>query len=160
MSSGDGLRVSDAAVVARSLQLRSHFHDRILARVEHHVETHYRLRPTHRVLATLVALVRGGFERPVEGELWPVVFLTAVDVSLALCLRIAPERVASMGTVLGGPQRIRHRYWEDWWGWETTLAGVRPGFFDLSAAEQDDAMVGWFVDHLEWLAQSGLMQRL
>jgi hypothetical protein len=160
MSPGDGLRVSDAAVVARYLQLRSHFHDRILARVESHIEAHYRVRRAHPRAATLVALVRGGYERPAEGELWPVVFLTPVDVSLALCLRIAPERLTSMGTVLRGPQRIRHRHWEDWWGWETTLTGVSPSFFDLPAAEQDGATVAWYVERLEWLAQSGLMQRL
>jgi hypothetical protein len=155
----DGLRVSDAAVVTRYLQLRSHLHDRVLARVESHVEARYRVQPTRRLAATLVALVRGGFVRPVEGELWPVVFLTPVDVSLALCVQIAPARLTSMGTMLNGPQRMRHRHWEDWWGWEVPLAGVRPGFFDLSAAEQDDAMVAWYVDHLEWLAQSGLMHR-
>lgn len=157
---GDGLRVSDAAVVARYLQVRSHFHDRVLARVESHIETRYQVQPTRRLTATLVALVRGGFERPGEGELWPVVFLTPVDVSLALCVQIATERLTSMGTMLNGPQRVRHRQWEDWWGWETPLADVRPNFFDLSAGEQDDAMVAWYVDHLEWLAQSGLMQRL
>jgi hypothetical protein len=62
--------------------------------------------------------------------------------------------------VLNGPQRIRHRHWEDWWGWETSPAALRPDFFDLAAAAQDDAMVAWYVEHLEWLAQSGLMQRL
>jgi hypothetical protein len=160
MGTGDELRVSDAAVVARYLQVRSHLHDHVLARVESHIEAHYRVWPTRRLTATLVALVRGGYERPAEGELWPMVFLTAVDVSLALCLRIAPERVASMGTVLNGPQRIRHRHWEDWWGWETALAPLRPDFFELPAAAQDDAMVGWYVEHLEWMVTSGLMQRL
>jgi hypothetical protein len=159
MGTGEGLRVSDAAVVARYLLVRSHFHDRLLPRVESHIEAHYRVGPSRRLAATLVALVRGGYERPGEGDLWPVVFLTPVDVSLALCLRITPERVTSMGTVLNGPQRIRHRHWEDWWGWETALAPLRPDFFDLSDAAQDDAMVGWYVEHLEWLAQSGLMQR-
>jgi hypothetical protein len=159
MAAGDGLQLSDAALVARYLHLRSHFHDRILARIESHVEAHYRVRPTRRLAATLVALVRGGFERSGEGELWPVVFLSAVDVTLALCLRIAPERVASMGTVVGGPQRIRHRHWEDWWGWETPLAGVKPNFFDLPGAEQDNAMVDWYVEHLEWLVHGGLMRR-
>ncbi len=160
MATGDELRVSDASVVARYLQLRSHFHDCVLARVESHIEAHYRVRPTRRLAATLVALVRGGFERPGEGELWPVVFLTPVDVTLALCLRIAPERVTSMGTVLNGPQRVRHRHWEDWWGWETSPAALRPDFFELPAPGQDDVMVAWYVEHLEWLAQSGLMQRL
>ncbi len=160
MQTGDELRVSDAAVVARYLQVRSHFHDRTLARVESHIQAHYRVTPTRRLSATLVALVRAGYERPGEGELWPMVFLTPVDVTLALCLRIAPERVTSMGTVLNGPQRVRHRHWEDWWGWETPLAPLRPDFFALSAAAQDDVMVTWYVEHLEWLAQSGLMQRL
>jgi hypothetical protein len=159
MASDDGLRVSDAAVVARYLQVRSHLHDRVLPRVASHIEAHYRVRRSRRVGATLVALVRGGYERPGEGDLWPVVFLTPVDVSLALCLHITPERVANMGTVLNGPQRVRHRNWEDWWGWETPPAALRPKFYDLSAAEQDDAMVAWYVNHLEWLAQSGLMQR-
>jgi hypothetical protein len=159
MATGDGLRVSDAAGVARYLQVRGHFSDRVLARVESHIEAHYRVQSTRRVTATLVALVRSGYERPGEGELWPVAFLTPVDISLALCLRIAPERVTNMGTVLNGPQRIRHRQWEDWWGWETALAPLRPDFFALSGAEQDDAMVAWYIDHLEWLAQSGLMQR-
>jgi hypothetical protein len=159
MSSGDELRVSDAAVVARYLTLRSHFHDTVLARVEAHIEGHYRVVPTHRLAATLVAVVRGGYERPVEGELWPVVFLTPIDVSLALCVRISPERLSSMGTVLKGPQRIRQRHWEDWWGWETPLGGMRPNFFDLPAAGQDDAMVAWYVEHLEWLAHAGLLRR-
>jgi hypothetical protein len=160
MSSGDALRVSDAAVVARYLQPRSRFHDGILARVESYIEAHYRVQPTRRVAATLVALVRGGFERPTEGELWPVVFLTPVAVSLVLCLKITAERLTNMGTVLNGPQRIRHRQWEDWWGWEAPPAAVRPNFFDLLAGEQDDAMVVWYVEHLEWLAQAGLMQRV
>src|SRR5947207_1949315 len=103
MGMGDELRVSDAAVVARYLQVRSHFHDRTLPRVESHIEAHYRVEPSRRLAATLGALVRGGYERPGEGDLWPVVFLTPVDVSLALCLRIAPERLTSMGTVLNGP---------------------------------------------------------
>ena len=94
-----------------------------------------------------------------EGELWPVVFLTPVDVTLAVCLRIGPERIASMGTMVNGPQRIRHRHWEDWWGWEAAPGSLRPNFFELDSAAQDDAMVAWYVDHLEWLAHSGLMQR-
>jgi len=160
MSTDDGLRLSDASVVARYLQVRSHFHDRILPRVESHIESHYRVQPTRRLSATLVAMVRGGYERHGEGELWPVVFLTPVDLTLALCLRIAPERIAGLGTVLNGPQRIRHRGWEDWWGWETAPAALRPSFFDLPGSAQDEAMIGWYIDHLEWLAQSGLMQRL
>jgi len=160
MPLGDGIRVSDAAGVARYLQLRSHFHDRVLSRVESHIEARYRVEPTRRITATLVALVRAGFTRPIEGELWPVVFLTPVDVSLALCVQITAERLTHLGTVLNGPQRIRHRHWEDWWGWETSLEGLGPKFFELPAAEQDDAMVAWYIEHLEWLAQSGLMQRM
>jgi hypothetical protein len=159
MLTGDGLRVGDAAVVARYLQLRSLFHDRVLLRVASHIEARYRVQPTRRITATLVALVRDGFDRPGEGELWPVVFLTPVDVTLALCLQIAPQRLTSMGTGLNGPQRVRHRHWADWWGWETSLDGVTPGFFDLSGAAQEDAMVAWYAHHLEWLAQSGLMLR-
>ena len=160
MTTGEGIRVSDASVVARYLQLRSHFHDRILTRVEGHIQAHYRVQPTRRITPTLVALVRSGYERCGEGELWPVVFLTPVDVTLALCLRIPPERIASMGTMINGPQRIRHRHWEDWWGWEAAPGSLRPNFFDLDIAIQDDAMVAWYIDHLEWLAHSGLMQRL
>ncbi len=159
MPLGDEIRVSDAAVVTRYLQLRGHFHDCILPRVESHIEARYRVQPTRRLTATLVALVRGGYTRPSEGELWPVVFLTPVDISLALCAQITPERLTNLGTVLNGPQRIRHRHWEDWWGWETGLAALRPNFFELSAAEQDGAMVAWYAEHLEWLAQGGLMQR-
>ena len=110
--------------VARYLQVRSQFHDRLLPRVESHIEARYRVQPIRRITATLVALVHGGFMRPVEGELWPVVFLTPVDISLALCVQIAPERLTGLGTVLNGPQRIRHRHWEDWWGWEISAAGV------------------------------------
>jgi hypothetical protein len=155
----EGLRVSDAALVARYLQVRSHFHDQILARVETLIESHYLVQPTRRIGATLVALVRLGFIRPDEGDVWPVVFLTSVDVTAALCLQITGERLGSLGTVINGPQRIRHRGWEDWWGWETPLANIRPGFFDLSPGEQDDALVAWYAEHLEWLAHSGLMQR-
>jgi hypothetical protein len=115
--------------------------------------------PARRVVATLLTLVRGGFVRPGEGELWPVVFLTPVDVSLALCLQISPERLARLGTMLNGPQRLRHRLWEDWWGWETNLAGVHPRFFQLPAAEQDDAVLAWYADKVEWLLQGGLARR-
>jgi hypothetical protein len=159
MSSPEPLRESDAAVVARYLHVRSHFHDGLLARVAGHVQERYLVQPTQRVPATLVALVRAGFLRPGEGELWPVVFLSPVDVFLALCVQITPERLAGLGTMLEGPQRLRHRHWEDWWGWETTLAGVHPQFFALAAEQQDAAMLAWYTEHLAWLARSGLLRR-
>jgi hypothetical protein len=159
MHSFDGLRLSDAGVVARYLYLRSHFHDRLLAQVEALLQDRYRVQPAQRGPGTLVALVRSGFVRPGEGEIWPVVFLTPVDITLALCLEISAARIASLGTMLKGPQRLRHRHWEDWWGWETTLAGVHANFFELSAAAQDEAMKSWYAEGLEWLANSGLLRR-
>jgi hypothetical protein len=159
MHADEGLRVSDPAVVARYLQLRRHFHDRVLAQVEAHIEARYRVQPTTRVPASVILLVRHGFVRPGEGEVWPAVFLTAVDVSLGLCIQIAPERLAGLGTMVNGPQRLRRRHWEDWYGWEVPVGDVRPHFFELSAAEQEEAMFAWYVEHLEWLAHSGLMQR-
>src|SRR4051794_22713346 len=119
----DTFRLSDAAVVARFLQLRSLFHDRHLARVEQLILTRYLVQPTRRLLPTLVADIRTGFVRPGEGELWPVVFMTPVDISLGLCVDLSPDRVSSLGTMVKGPQRIRQRGWEGWWGWETTLPG-------------------------------------
>jgi len=159
MDPADGLRVSDASTVARYLQVRSQFHDRLLARVEQGVGERYLVQPTQRLPATLVTVLRGGFVRPGEGELWPLVFLTPVDVTLALAVHISAERLASLGTMLKGPHRLRHRQWEDWWGWETTLAEVHPRFFELAAAEQEDAMVAWYGDCLEWLAGSGLLRK-
>jgi hypothetical protein len=159
MDSPETLRESDAAVVARYLHVRSRFHDGLLARVASHVQERYVVQPTHRVPATLVSLVRTGFLRPGEGELWPVVFLSPVDIFLALCVQISAERLADLGTMLEGPQRLRHRHWEDWWGWETTLGGVGPQFFSLSVAQQDDAMLAWYTGHLAWLARSGLLRR-
>jgi hypothetical protein len=159
MKTSDALRASDAAVVARYLQLRSVFHERHLARVERLVLDRYAVEPTRRIHPTLVAHVRGGFVRRTEGELWPVVFLTAVDVSMALCIEITPERVASLGTTVNGPQRLRHRGWEDWWGWERPLAALGEGFFDRSAVQQEDAVVAWFGECLEWLAGNGLLLR-
>src|SRR5262245_9315960 len=120
----EALRESDPSVAARYLQLRSHLNDRLLTRVEALIQTRATVTPTRRVTATLVALTRGGFVRADEGELWPVVFLTAVDITLALCVQITQERLSSLGTMLNGPQRLRHRGWEDWWGWETNLASV------------------------------------
>jgi hypothetical protein len=159
MEASDRLRVSDAAVIARALQVRGLFYDRLLTLLDQLIPQRYSVQTTTRLHATLPALLRTGFVRPIEGELWPVVFLTAVDITLLLALQITPERVAGLGTMLKGPQRLKHRHWEDWWGWETNLAGVHPNFFELSAAEQDDAMVAWYREGLEWLANSGLMRR-
>ena len=60
MDSWEGLRVSDPAVAARYLQLRSHFHDRLLAQVERHVTEHYQVQPARRIPPTLVAVTRSG----------------------------------------------------------------------------------------------------
>jgi hypothetical protein len=157
MDRSDGLRLSDAAVVARYLFVRSHLNNRLLAQVEALIQDRYDVQPAQRTAATVTTLARGGFVRPGEGELWPVVFVTAVDITLALCLEISPQRIASLGTMLKGPQRLRHRHWEDWWGWETPLAGVHPQFFELPAAAQDDAMKAWYVTCLDWLANSHLL---
>jgi hypothetical protein len=159
MDSPDSLRLSDAAVIARALQVRSLFYDRLLARLEQIVPQHYSVQLTTRIHATLPALVRTGFVRPVEGELWPVVFLTPVNITLVLAVQITKERVAGLGTLLKGPQRLKHRQWENWWGWETNLPSVHPQFFELTATEQDDAMLAWYREGLEWLANSGLMRR-
>ena len=159
MQTSEAFRVSDPAVVARYLQLRSTLHDRHLARVERLIEERYQVRPAPRGHASLVALARAGFVRPGEGELWPVVFLTAVDISVALCVELAPERVANLGTVVNGPQRLRHRGWEDWWGWEQPLGALHPQFFDLTALSQEEALVGWYAEGLEWLAGNGLLRR-
>jgi hypothetical protein len=88
-----------------------------------------------------------------------VVFLTPVDISLALAVQISPERVAGMGTMLRGPQRLRQRHWEDWWGWETNLAGVHPRFFEMGKSDQDEAMLAWYREGLEWLVTGGLMRK-
>jgi hypothetical protein len=159
MDPGDGFRVSDAAVVARYLQLRGGLIDRLLARVEQLVPERYDVRPTRRVHSTLVAQVRGGFERDGGGEVWPVVFLGAVDITPALCVQITPEQMAGLGTRLNGPARLRHRHWDDWWGWEKPLSSAHPPFFDLPGAEQEEALVAWYVEGLEWLANSGLLRR-
>jgi hypothetical protein len=159
MQPPEALRLADAAVVARYLLVRSVIHDRHLARVERLVLERYLVEPSRRVHPTLLAHVRAGFERPDEGELWPVAFLTAVDVSLALCVELSTERVAELGTTVNGPQRLRHRGWEDWWGWETALGALRPDFFDLGPAEQEDAIAAWYGEHLEWLTGAGLLAR-
>jgi hypothetical protein len=158
-NTSEALRESDPAVVARYLLLRTVIHDRLLARVERHVLERYEVQPSRRLPPTLLADLRGGFVRPGEGELWPVVFLTPVDVTVALCVAISAERIASLGTVLRGPQRLRQRGWEDWWGWESPLADLHPRFFELSPLEQEDAVAAWFATGLEWLVGNGLMRR-
>jgi hypothetical protein len=155
----ESFRLSDAAVVARYLQVRNLFYDHLLAQLETLIPARYAVQQTTRINATLAGLLRGGFVRPGEGELWPVVFLTPVDITLALCVQISPERVAKLGTMLRGPQRLRHRHWEDWWGWETPLAGVHPRFFEMKPNEQEEAMIAWYSGGLEWLVNSGLMRR-
>ncbi len=159
MSSPEHLHSSDAAVVARYLQLRTLLHDRCLARVERMIVERYDVQPTHRLPATLTAQHRGGFVRPGEGEIWPVVFLTPVDIFAALCVQISPERVAGLGTQLNGPQRLRHRHWEDWWGWEAPLSAVHPDLFDMGPAQQEEAVAAWYEHGLEWLANGGLLRR-
>src|SRR5947209_4274841 len=72
----DGFRVSDPAVVARFLQLRSLINDRVLARAERIAPERYQVLPTRRLVSTLTAHVRTGFARPDGGEVWPVFFLT------------------------------------------------------------------------------------
>jgi hypothetical protein len=159
MSSADVLRASDAAVVARYLQLRSLLHDRHLARVERLILDRYLVHSSRRLHSTLLYDVRAGFVRPGEGELWPVVFLSTVDISLGLCVELSPERVANLGTTLNGPRRSRHRGWEDWWGWEKPLGQLRADFFDLDPGLQEEAVVAWYSQCLEWLAGAGLLAR-
>lgn len=159
MDSADPLRESDAAVAARYLYLRGHFLDRILTRVEELILARFVVQPTQRLHATVSCLLRNGFVRPGEGELWPMVFLTAVDIHLALCVQISSERLTKMGTMMHGPRRLRHRHWEDWFGWETSPGGVHPQFYTLTATEQDDAMLAWYASHLDWLADASLLAR-
>jgi hypothetical protein len=155
----DSVRASDAAVVARYLQLRTLLHDRHLARVDRLILDRYVVQATKRIHPTLPFHVRTGFVRPGEGELWPVVFMTTVDITLALCVELSGDRVAGLGTMINGPQRIRHRGWEDWWGWERPLGQLRPGFFDLDGQQQEDLFVAWYAEGLDWLAGSGLLRR-
>jgi hypothetical protein len=155
----DGLRASDPIVVNRYLQVRLLFHDHHLARVERLILKRYDVEPTRRLNATLTTHFRGGFARPGEGELWPVVFLTPQDILLGLCVEITAERFGSLGTLLNGPKRLRHRHWEDWWGWEKPLGALHPRFFDFTAAEQEDAAAAWYAEGLEWLVQAGLLRR-
>jgi hypothetical protein len=159
MTNPDALRPADAAVVARYLQVRGIFHDQVLARLEQMIPARYEVGLSRRINPTLLAQVRSGFVRPQEGEIWPVIFINAVDIHLALCFQITLERLASLGTVMNGPSRVRHRSWEDWWGWEKKLSEVHPQMFDLPAAEQHEAVVQWFLEGTEWLAHNGLLLR-
>jgi hypothetical protein len=159
MASPDTLRAADAAAVARYLQVRGVLHDRHLARVERLILERYHVQPTRRLHSSFAAHVRTGFVRPAEGELWPVAFTTTVDLSVALCVELSAERVADLGTTLDGPRRIRHRSWEDWWGWEKPLAQLGTDFFNLDADEQEEAVAAWFGERLEWLATGRLIRR-
>jgi hypothetical protein len=159
MQTSEALRDSDPAVVTRYLHVRAIFHDRHLIRVERLIQERYLAQPTSRIPPTLVAHVRGGFLPPGEGEIWPVVFLTAVDIRLALAVQLSPERINRLGTSINGPQRLKHRGWDDWWGWETNLPGLHANFFELSANQQEDAIVAWYSSHLEWLVANGLLRR-
>lgn len=159
MPPADTIRASDAAAVARYLQVRGLLHDRHLARVERLILERYQVQQTRRLHSSFAAHVRGGFVRPGEGELWPVAFTTTVELSVALCVELSAERVADLGTTLGGPRRIRHRSWEDWWGWEKPLAQIAADFFDLDGGAQEDAVAAWYGEQLEWLAKGGLLRR-
>lgn len=159
MDGFDNLRESDPAAVARYLALRGFLHDQVLARVETLLGEHFLVEPTRRVPGALTCVLRNGFVRPAEGEIWPAVFLTAVNIYPAVCIQIAAERLTALGTAINGPQRLRHRHWEEWWGWETCLADLRPRFFDQPCDEQLDTLVGWYMDRFTWLARNGLLQR-
>src|ERR1700720_2787956 len=93
------LQPSDPAVVARYLQLRALLHDRHLARVERLILDRYVVQSTKRIHSTLPVHLRTGFVRPGEGELWPVVFMTTVDITLGLCVELSGDRVAGLGTM-------------------------------------------------------------
>jgi len=160
MSASDSLRSSDAAVVARYLHLRTLLHDRFLARIERLILDRFIVEPTRRLPATLLAHLRGGFIRPGEGELWPVIFMTTVDITPALAVQLTAERMAGLGTTVNGPQKLRHRGWEDWYGWETALTALDPAFFDLDPPAQEKAVLGWYGACLDWLAGNGLLRRL
>lgn len=150
---------SDPAVVARYFRLRNQFHDHLLAAVERQLCARYAVEPTRRIPTTLTALVRSGWYRPGEGEIWPVVLL-GNTVTLALFIQLSGERLAELGTVMNGPRPMRHhRHWEEMWGWETTLTDVHPQLFTLPAPAQEVALVGWYNLGLEWLARNGLLKR-
>ena len=67
-------------------------------------------------------------------------------------------RLPALRTTVNGPQRIRQRGWEGWWGWEAGLGGVQADFYDLSAATQEEAVEAWFAARLEWLTAGGLLR--
>jgi hypothetical protein len=159
MSSAEILRTADPAVVTRYLQIRGIFNDQILAPLEKLAVERYQVQLSRRITSTLLAQVRHGFLRPEEGDIWPVFFLTPVDITAAVCVQITSARLAGLGTMLNGPQRIRHRQWEDWWGWEKTLLEIAPPFFEMPAEQQQEVLLHWFVERLEWLANSGLLPR-
>jgi hypothetical protein len=159
MSTPEPLHAADVTVVSRYLHLRAIFHDHVLAPLEKLALERYQVQLTRRILPTLVAQVRNGLVRLDGEEIWPVIFLTPADITLSLCVQITSERLAHMGTLLNGPHRMRHRHWEDWWGWETPLAEIHPRFFTLPAGQQQEALLAWYVDGLEWLANSGLLLR-
>ena len=155
----DQFHVSDPAVVSRYLKLRSHINDHILAKIEQVGLERFHLAPSRRLASTLTAHVRGGFLRVDGGEIWPIVFLSAVDISAALCTQLKPDWLAGLGTTLNGPQRLKHRLWEDWWGWEKGLSSINPRFYESTPAEQEETLVNYYRDGLEWLAQHGLVTR-
>jgi hypothetical protein len=159
MDPTEQLRLTDATVVARYLQLRGYFQDGLLPQVEERLKTRYDVQPTRRLPATLTALVRSGFQRAGEGEVWPVVFLTPVNITLALCIELSVARLAALGTVVNGPRPIRHHHWEDWWGWEASPVEIHPRLFHLMGSEQEGLILAWYEKHLEWLARNGLMVR-
>jgi hypothetical protein len=159
MTPAEQIHESDPAVVARFLQLRSYFHDTLLMLVDHLLRSRYELEPTRRIPATMTTLLRNGYHRPGEGEIWPVIFLGAVDITLGLFIQLEGERLAGLGTVINGPRPIRHRHWEDMWGWETSLGAVHSRLFTLPPAEQEAALLGWYNMGMEWLARNGLMKR-
>jgi hypothetical protein len=159
MDQTEELRLTDAAVIARYLQLRCHLQDHILVPVEERIESRYDVQPTRRQSATLTVLLHNGFLRPDEGEIWPVVFLTPVNITLALCIQLTAEKLAALGTVVNGPRPIRQRHWEDWWGWEATPAEIHPRLFQLMGPEQEELILTWYEKNLDWLARNGLMAR-
>lgn len=158
--SSEQLRASDPVVVMRYLRLRNYFQDSLLARVDAHLAERYEVQPTRRVPSALMVLVRNGYQRPGEGEVWPLVFLGPMDVTLGLLIDLSNDRLAALGTVLNGPRPMRHhRHWEDLWGWETPLGEVHPQLFTLDPDGQASALFGWYTSGLEWLVRNGLMKR-
>jgi hypothetical protein len=155
----EAMLASDLAVAARYLQLRTIVHDRHLGRIERLVLERYDVQPLRSRHSSFVCSLKTGFLRPSEGEMWPVVLMTMVEISAALFFEVDAERMAAMGTMLRGPHRVRHRGWEDCWGWESPLADLHPHFFDLTAPDQEEAIAGWYTGNFEWLANAGLLRR-